>query len=139
MEEEPKLKESQKWLMLGVAIAVDATSALVNLIPIVGQIASFFVGLFFTMTFWLWFKMNGMNFSKPKNILGLAGGSIIEMIPVLNALPAWTATVLYLTRVEKIIDKTVAQVPGASKISNVVSISQGKKPENSGDDNRKAA
>ena len=118
--DDPKINESTKWLMLGVAIFFDTASALINLIPIVGQAFSFFVGLFATMTFWLWFKINGMNFAKPKNVFGLAGGSIIEMIPVLNALPAWTATILYLTRVEKVINKTIGQVPGGKMVSKAI-------------------
>lgn len=136
-DKKTKITETQKWLMLGVAITFDTTT-LVNLIPVVGQIGSFFVGLFATMTFWLWFLMNGMSFSKPKNVLGLAGGSIIEMIPVLNVLPAWTATILYLTRVEKIVNKVITQVPMAN---NVVKFptknTQGVSGQNS--DNQKAA
>ncbi len=118
--DEPKIKESQKWLMLGVAIFFDIVIALINLIPAVGQALSFFAGIFAFMTFWLWFKMNGMKFSSPKKAGAMIGGSIIEIIPVLNALPAWTATILYLTRIEKIIDKTIKQVPGGKTIESAV-------------------
>ena len=119
MENKPQISEATKWLMLGTAIFFDVVS-LVSLIPFVGWVLGWLVWLFATMTFWLWFKMAGMNFSKPKNVLGLAGGSVMEMIPYLNALPIWTATILYLTRIEKIVNKTVGQIPGGKIAQSVI-------------------
>ena len=46
------------------------------------------------------------------------GGALLEMIPILNSLPAWTLTVLLLvgtTRAEELI----AKIPGGSKIAAV--------------------
>jgi hypothetical protein len=116
---ESKINESQKWLMLGVAIFFDIIS-LINLIPIIGWVIGWFVWIFAFMTFFLWFKMNGMSFSRPKNLFSFIGGSAIELIPILNILPAWTATILYLTRAQKIINETISQVPGGKAVESAI-------------------
>ena len=121
MEEEnkPKISEATKWLMLGTAIFFDLIS-LVSLIPFIGWIAGWCVWVFAFGTFWLWFKINGLDFFKPKNVGGFIVGSIIELIPYINILPGWTVTVLYLTRIEKIVNKVVSQVPGGEKIAETI-------------------
>ena len=113
-EQESKISESQKWLMFGTAIFFDVIS-LISLIPIIGWVLGWVVWAFAFMTFWLWFKINGLSFSKPKNLLSFFGGSVIELIPILNILPGWTVMILYMTRVEKIIKKAEDIVPGTSQ------------------------
>lgn len=116
---ESKISESQKWLMLGTAIFFDFIS-LINLLPIIGWVLGWIVWLCAFMTFWLWFMMCGVKFSKPKNLFSFGGGSIIEFIPGLNVLPAWTATVFYITRVEGMINKATNAVPGGSVVGSVM-------------------
>lgn len=116
-ENKPQISESNKWLMLGTAIFFDVIS-LVSLIPAIGWILGFLVWLFAFMTFWLWFMMNGQNiisFSNPKKLISTVLGSIIEATPF-GFIPAWTFLILYLTRVEKMVDKVVKQVPGGSSV-----------------------
>lgn len=122
MEDNKKeISSTTKWLMLGVAIFFDVVS-LLSLIPVAGWILGFFVWLFAFMTFWTWFMMYDINiigFKNPKKLVGTAIGSIIEMTP-LGFIPAWTFLMLYLTRVEKIINQVANQVPGGTQIIKTV-------------------
>ena len=102
-------------LMIGVAIFYDLLQVGVNLlhgIPILGNIAALLGGFLVTiwawLTFYLWFKLNGVGFLNPKRAFALNGGFLIELIPVVNALPAWTLAVSLLiatTRAEELLEK----------------------------------
>jgi len=70
------------------------------------------VGIFAFLTFYVWFKMRGLNFATPKRAMVLGGGFIIEIIPILSVLPAWTLAVIILALDSKI--KKI--VPGAGTL-----------------------
>lgn len=119
---EQKIGEGTKWFMLGVAILFDVLSA-VTLIPVIGWILGGIVWAFAFGTFWLWFMMNGINifgFSNPKRLFGSLLASIVELIPAVGVFPSWTVLVLWLTRVEEVVEKTVSKVPGASNVAKFV-------------------
>lgn len=82
--------------MVSVALFYDVFQALIQLIPFLGQILSSLIGVFAFLTFYLWFKMRGLNFATPKRAGLLGGGFLIELIPILNILPAWTLAVILL-------------------------------------------
>ena len=109
------LTKTGSSLMLATAVLFDVVQALINLIPVVGQILSFFISIFAFMTFWLWFKMYGVSFSKGKNLKNLGFGFLIEMIPVVDILPAWTFAVFRLIAAKKLEDMT-QNVPVAGKV-----------------------
>ncbi|OHB05806.1 MAG: hypothetical protein A3B16_00430 [Candidatus Zambryskibacteria bacterium RIFCSPLOWO2_01_FULL_45_43] len=77
-------------------------------------------GFFAFMTFFVWFKIRGMSFMKPKRLLTFGGASLIEIIPWLSALPAWTAAIVILALDSKV-KKVVAQVPGGQIAEKVLS------------------
>lgn len=85
--------------MIAVAVFIDAIQAGVNLmdaIPFVGLILSSVVSdgisIFAFLTFFLWFHLAGLKFDS-KIAASTVGAFFIELIPVLNALPAWTLSV----------------------------------------------
>lgn len=53
-------------------------------------------GFFAFLTFYVWFKILGMSFMSPKRIATMGGAFIIEIVPVLSMLPAWTGAVTIL-------------------------------------------
>lgn len=91
-KEEPKLKSTTVGLMIGTALMIDLLQFLLGFIYL-----GWAVGIFASLTFWLWFRMHGIKIglSNPKRSLGFAGAGIIEMIPIpfLASLPAWTVFV----------------------------------------------
>jgi len=126
-EENPKQEETNAEvkpataaLMIIVALLFDGIQAVINLIPIVGQILSFLLSIFAFLTFYVWFKMNGISFAKPKRAGKLIGGGLIELIPILNVLPAWTLAVFLIISETKI-NKLAGQIPGGDKITSAIS------------------
>lgn len=85
---ESKLKNVTIALMVSVAIFYDSLQALLNLI---------FMGWLVTpvafLTFWIWFQIKAVSFMTAQRITIVGGGTLVEMIPMLDTLPAWTAAV----------------------------------------------
>lgn len=109
MQKEPEIKTVTAVFMLIVAGIFDGIQALINLVPILGQVLSFFVGIFSFLTFYLWFKLNGISFSKPKRVLKFGGAFLFELIPILNVLPALLLSVFLMineTKMKKFISNT---------------------------------
>ena len=87
--EKKGLSSSTIGLMAGVAIFLDTLKALLDFI-----FMGWLVTIFYYMTFWLWFKMKGLNFFTLKRAPTQVIGFLIEMIPGINILPAFTFTVV---------------------------------------------
>lgn len=91
MEKEPHLSVGTMGLMVATAIFFDVLQ---------GFLTPFFlgwlVGIAAFFTFYIWFKMHGIKFKGTKRIATFGLSSIIEMIPFVSALPAWTFAVVIL-------------------------------------------
>ncbi|MDP3763904.1 MAG: hypothetical protein Q8Q92_04705 [bacterium] len=98
-EEQKGLNNTTIAFMIVVALFFDALQALLALV-----LMGWLVGIFAGLTFYLWFKIHGLSFMKPKRLLTFGTASFIEMFPLLplSALPAWTAAVSYLALDSKI-------------------------------------
>lgn len=90
------------WAMIAVALFFDGTQALVvyiYFIPFVGLVLGPLiaggVSFFAFMTFSLWFRLAGMKFNS-KIVSTTVGTFFIELIPLLNSLPAWTLSVVII-------------------------------------------
>ncbi|MBX4206527.1 hypothetical protein KW784_01950 [Candidatus Parcubacteria bacterium] len=110
MEEEKKekgLSVTTVWFMIAVALFFDVLQGL--LIPVgIG----FFVPIVSYPTFWLWFKRYDISFFSMKRAPVLGIGALIEVIPGLDLLPAFTFTVARIALASKLQDI----VPGADII-----------------------
>lgn len=112
-------------LMMVTAGITDAVQAFLLLFAI-GAVLNTFITVFMICVFFLWFLMHGVSFITPKRFGAMFAGSIVELVPALNAIPTWTATVGYIiatTRVAEIVEK----VPGGKTIAMATSIKSGKK------------
>ena len=110
---EKELKNHTIALMVGTAIFIDVLQWLFAFI-----FMDWLVGFYGFLTFYVWFKIHGIKFTKPKRALTMTGAGLIEFIPFLAALPAWTGAVLLIaldTKVKKVLDK----VPGGSTVKNI--------------------
>lgn len=94
---EKGLKSTTVVLMIVVALFFDALQALFT--PL---FLGWAVGIFAGLTFWLWFKMHDISFMKPKRFMAFSGSAIVEVIPFLSAIPAWTFAVAYLALSSKL-------------------------------------
>jgi len=80
--------------MISVALFFDIIIALINLIPVAGQIISMVIGAVAYAIFFLWFAMKGVRLMTPKKIAAMGTGLLISIIPIINVLPAVTASVI---------------------------------------------
>lgn len=119
--------------MLAVALFFDGVLALIQLIPIAGSVAASVFTVIPFMLFFIWYKLQGVNFAKPSKSITFLGGSLIEFIPALNALPGWTAEVVVMYILQKkdvILAKAagaVGGVAGASAVAGTVAKTVGAK------------
>lgn len=99
-------------LMIWLALFYDGIQFLLNFIPVVGNLLSaILIGLWAWLSFYIWFKIKGVNFSKPTRSITLFGAGITEMVPLLNVLPAWTLAVLILIATTKAEDTIGLKIP----------------------------
>lgn len=130
MSQNKGLKSSTIWLMTGVALLFDAIQAALSylflgwlMIPV------------FYMTYWMWFKMNGVKFLTLKRAPTQAIGGILEVISA-GIIPAFTfivARVALTSKMEEI----------SSSHPNVIDIATKRKggndTSNDSGENRRAA
>lgn len=92
-----KIGFSTSFLMIVLAVAFDITQVLFNLAPVIGNILSvILINTFAWVSFYVWFKTLGVDFSKPSRMGTMIGSGFIEMIPIVNVLPTWTLAVVIL-------------------------------------------
>ncbi len=120
MEKEKGLSETTKWLMLGTAIFFDVVQWI-----LVWIVMDWLVVLIACPTFVIWSWMAGEKFSA-KTIIALAGGTLVEGIPIIGSLPVWTGVIFYLTRVAPTVNKVASVVPGGKAVASVA-MGSGKK------------
>ena len=126
MQNETQIKDTTAILMIGTALFFDLLQAIIGWIPIVGNILADAMSIFIFLTFFLWFWMNGIKMVTPKRLTSMIGGGLVEMIPYLNLLPAWTLVVVYLigtTKIKELASKHPTLAKGAvlagTKIRNM--------------------
>jgi hypothetical protein len=105
-KKEKGLKTTTVWLMIGTALFFDTLQILLDFI-----LMGWLVTIFASMTFWLWFMVNGISFMRPKRLGGAIGIMFIDIFPVLGWF-AWTVSITSFALSKKIQDV----VPGTDMI-----------------------
>lgn len=104
-EKRQRISSVQGTFMLAVAGVIDGVQFLLNFIPFVGWIAASLISIFAWLTFFTWFKLNGVNFLSGKTtvlkIASLFGVSILEIFPIINDFPAWIAYIVIMIFIVK--------------------------------------
>jgi hypothetical protein len=103
------LKSSTVVFMVVVALFFDVLQALLT--PVV---IGYFVPVIAYPTFWLWFRLHGLSFFTLKRAPVLGIGALVELIPGLDILPAFTLTVARIALTHKIEEA----IPGAHLIKS---------------------
>ena len=100
MPEEKKetgLKNHTIVFMVVVALFYDALQWLLAFI-----FMDWLVSIFAYLTFFLWFRLNGISFMKPKRLLTAGGSFVLEIFPWVATLPALTGAVIFIALDSKI-------------------------------------
>lgn len=113
-QEKPTLNFGWFIVTLLIALVLDTLDILVNLIPIIGQIASLILTMIGMFCIWMMHVFGGGKFdaSAKKRLVYTA---VVELIPIINMIPALTLCVLlskYQPLAEKLIGGTVKKFWG---------------------------
>jgi len=103
-EKKERISKITGYSMMIVAGCIDLLQAGLTAIGI-GLIGGSLLTLCSVIGFYIWFQIHGVSWSpqNPKKFLTMLGGNTLELIPAVNALPAWLAmigTVVWMTRNE---------------------------------------
>jgi hypothetical protein len=83
---EPRLKKHTIYFMIAVALFYDGIS--VFLPTITSPVAA--------LHFWVWFKLHGIKFTRPSQIIPGIAAFALEFFPLSSWFTGWTAAVAYL-------------------------------------------
>lgn len=124
-EKRQRIGNMQGALMIAVAATVDGIQFLLNFIPFVGWIFTALISIFAWLTFFVWFKFNGVGFLEGKAAVLkfslIFGVSILEIIPVLNDLPAWIAYIVLMILIVRAEDVMYNKIGGIKKMPKILS------------------
>ncbi len=86
----------QAFFMIVVAVIFDSSQWFIELISfgMLGWFLNPIVSIFASMTFFMWFTLSGVSFIKPGKMLVMTTTTLIEVIPWINDVPAWTLGVI---------------------------------------------
>ncbi len=95
-----KISKLSSFLLLGTALFFDFLQAIVQPIQILGQVLAMGVDIFAFLTFIVWFLIIGVSFISPGRLVSIVGTFLVELVPVLDALPVWTFYILIMILLE---------------------------------------
>jgi hypothetical protein len=120
MKDKNQLNDSTIFLLFFTSLFFDGFQALIGWIPYIGNVVAGLIGFFAFMTFWLWLHMKGIKMMTPKRFGALGLGGVIEMIPFVNILPAWTMVIAYIigtTKIKEIVGENSIISKGVSMVN----------------------
>jgi hypothetical protein len=107
------------FFMLAMAVIVDGLQFVLQFIPGVGQVIAWLLAFVTGGFYFMWFHLLGVGYMSgklaPVKLGGILVGSVIELVPIINALPTLTPTVLTLILASRIEDKLKSKNPQAKK------------------------
>ena len=115
--------------MIVVAIFFDVLQFGVNFIIGPGQIGAPLMEIFAQLTFWLWFKLNGISYTSSKRLASVAGGMLVGVIPFVDMLPELTIEIIIILSTITIEDAVANKVPGGAKLVSGVKALEGERPK----------
>jgi hypothetical protein len=98
-------------LMVIVALIIDAIAALLVFLA-VGLIADTILSVGAWLMYYIWFKVRGVKFGS-RSALRMGVTTVAELIPAVNALPMWTAGIIWTLSAMILEDELGVTVPVA--------------------------
>lgn len=97
MEEKPKkIGIVMIFLLMYFGICADLIQFALTWVLGAGQIINTIASIPIGLALFIWFRIIGIKFSfikDPKKMFGIVAGPIIEVIPVIQALPGWSVAI----------------------------------------------
>jgi hypothetical protein len=113
-----RIGKMQSTVIVGIAVGVDFVQGLLT-ISAIGLIVNTFISIFIWLMFWFWFRLNGIGFLNGKVVLktvAMWGAGIIELMPVINNIPAWTVSIVIMLIIVRIEDVGIGQIGSLNKL-----------------------
>ena len=82
---------------------------------LIGFAVNWMINILVWLTFFVWFKFNGVSFMGLKRAAIFNGGFFLEFIPLVAELPLWTATIIMMIIMVKLEDKVGVKLAGIAK------------------------
>jgi hypothetical protein len=115
MQNEPEqFKSTTMWFMVSAALLFDVTQW-----ALVFMFMDWLVTIFAYLTFWLWFTLEKVRLLTPKRSIIQGGTLILEIIPMLAALPAITSMVV-LTIADHKAKQIINKTPGGAVVATTI-------------------
>ncbi|MDD5050583.1 MAG: hypothetical protein PHV93_02465 [Candidatus Pacebacteria bacterium] len=121
----PRIGPGTAFLMIFFAIVIDLVQIAVNFVLdeifLIGFVVDWLITIAMVFALWLWFRFNGVKLTRVVSAKGKPNATgviafviafIIKMIPIVNALPAWTADVMINIAVSWIEDLAAQEESG---------------------------
>ncbi len=108
------------------ALFFDFLQAILN-IAFIGVILNFLINVTAWLTFYLWFKLLdvGLIDSGIRKAVVMWGGMFLELIPIFNTLPVWTATIVLTAFIVRWEDAAHNKAIRAEEVQQVKEIAAG--------------
>ncbi|MFA6273236.1 MAG: hypothetical protein WC673_01965 [Candidatus Paceibacterota bacterium] len=126
MNDERKIEKHTWVFMLAIAGFIDLVQIIAGLF-VIGIVVNTLLDIFIWITFYIWFKIYGVNFISVRRGLPFVGAGLVEIIPALNVLPAWTVAIaiMWITTKSQVAATAVTALKGRHgkippKIASVV-------------------
>jgi len=102
-----------------IALLFDCLQFILNFIPVMGQVVSWFITFFAFSIFTVFFALLGVNYFSGKKasakIISFLSSAVIELVPIVNALPAMTLGIIGILVAVRYEDKAMAT---ANRVKN---------------------
>ena len=110
-------------LLAGTAFFFDTLQAILN-IAFIGIVLNVFVNVAAWFTFYLWLKLLdvGLIDSGIRKAVVMWGGMLLELIPIFNTLPVWTAAIAltaFIVRWEDAAHNRAVQTEEAQRVKEI--------------------
>lgn len=90
-----RISQSTAQLMVVTALWFDFFQGVIGAVPLIGWIIAPIISFFIWFTFWFWLKLHGVTIADSiKRLALMFVAFLLELTPLLNILPIWTATIL---------------------------------------------
>ncbi len=112
-----------KWKMLvGLFVIIDILQIILDFFAI-GVVVNRFIDIAIGVGLPLFLRTQGVKLANPKRMLAMLGAFVGEMIPGVDALPLWTADVLFTWSTVKA-EEALAKVPGGGMAVEAITNAQ---------------
>ena len=104
---------TEGFFMILTALMFDLTQLIIDIILLgFGFVINWMISIMAYFTFFVWYKMKGVNFSNWRRAAIFNGGALIEFLPLplLGFLPAWTLSVIMMimsVKIKKIVQSSL--------------------------------